>query len=652
MLTPEYLQGLPEKLVSMTTDLEKHLIDDISRRVAKTGKITDTAAYQLMRLKELGASTKYIKSLLADYTKRSEAQIEELILNAAQTDSEFYGELYGNANMEYVPYEYNGYLQQLTVSAVDQTNGELKNLTQSMGFAVRGLDGQLKFTSAAETYQTAMDKAHMLVASGGADYITAARTAVRDLTASGLRFVDYASGVKHHADVAVRRALLTGVSQMTGQIAEHNADELDTDVVEVDAHSGARPDHAEWQGRWYSLHGRDKRYPLLADATGYGTVTGLKGANCRHDFYPVIPGISVPTYTEDELKNIDPPPVTVDGRTYTCYEATQRQRDMERAIRKTKREIIAAQALGDEEMFAAKSVLLKRQRNQYADFSKRAGLLTESERTQVYGFGYSQASKAVWAERKARNGTGGSSAPTAPKGSGGHSVEVNVPTPNVQGNTKNVYTGVDISGGSGIIEEREYEFGIAYGKYSVNADMDYIKSDEYSKIFDYITNNHAVNKALLDCARSAIKHRNGTKFEDMYFIHAETGEILAKQVEMTFESGISYNDEIKALLKRSKKENIPLITLHNHPEGYPPSIDDFNKSFENNTVFGIAVGHNGQLYRYENHYKAFTEQEMMDIHNEIVYNHTILGMDIDRAYQDVFKNNGINYTLIKEGMTL
>lgn len=399
-LQPDYLQGLPAELEKLTEQLEKELIEDISRRIAKAGEITDTAAYQLLRLKELGASSDYLEKLIADYTQLSEQQVRQMIFDAAQVDSEFYEGFYRRIGQPYTPYEYNDYLQQLTKAAVNQTCGELKNYTRSMGFSVRGADGRMQFKPAAKAYQSAMDKAFMLAASGGVDYITAVRRATAEITGSGLMFVDYASGVRTHADVAARRAVLTGISQMTGQIAESNAAKLGTDVVEVTAHAGARPDHAAWQGKWFSLNGLDKRYPKLRDITGYGTVTGLKGANCRHDFYPVIPGIDEPAYTAEQLANIDPPPVTVNGKTYTYYEAEQRQRYMERSIRKTKREIIAADATGDKDRITEKSVLLRRQREEYKEFSEKAGLLTRNERTQVGGYGHSQASKAVWASEK------------------------------------------------------------------------------------------------------------------------------------------------------------------------------------------------------------------------------------------------------------
>jgi hypothetical protein len=138
---------------------------------------------------------------------------------------------------------------------------------------------------------------------------------------------------------------------MMGQIQLQNAQALGTDIVEVTAHVGARPSHAVWQGLWYSLTGDTAEYPNLTRITGYGSVTGLKGANCRHDFYPVIPGISEPTYTKEQLANIDPPPQTVqiNGKDVelTYYELTQRQRAYERSIRARRRDVAAASGIVD-----------------------------------------------------------------------------------------------------------------------------------------------------------------------------------------------------------------------------------------------------------------------------------------------------------------
>lgn len=145
------------------------------------------------------------------------------------------------------------------------------------------------------------------------------------------------------------------------------------------------------------------QYPDFIKSTGYGTGDGLCGWNCRHSFHPYFPGIDTPSYTEKELQNIDPPPVEYNGKKLDYYQQTQKQRSMETAMRKTKREIIAAKAAGDDDMFTAKSVILRRQREEYDKFSKATGLLTQKERTQVYGFDKSISAKAAHAAKKAQN---------------------------------------------------------------------------------------------------------------------------------------------------------------------------------------------------------------------------------------------------------
>lgn len=399
-LTPEQLGQASARLDGLTQRLEKTILDDICRRIAKAGTVTDTAEWQILRLKEMGEANDVIEKAVSDYTKLSAEEVRQLFHEAAQVSDDFYAEMYTQSGKPFVPAEENPYMQQLITATVDQTNNELVNLTQSMGFAVRQADGSTTFQPAAKAYQSALDLAQMQVATGTFDYTTAIRNSVRALTDGGLYFIEYESGHRNRADVAARRAILTGLSQMTGQVSKHNAEELETDIVEVTAHAGARPSHAEWQGRRYSLSGKSKEYPSLEEATGYGTGDGLKGWNCRHDFYPVIPGISPPAYTEEQLANIDPPPIEYNGKTLTYYECTQKQRVMETAMRKTKREIIAAQASGDDDMFTAKSIRLRRQKEEYANFSKSTGMLTQNERAQVYGFDRSVAAKASWAAKK------------------------------------------------------------------------------------------------------------------------------------------------------------------------------------------------------------------------------------------------------------
>jgi len=582
-LTPEQLREIPVKLEKLTRNFEDNVLKDISRRIAKAGSVTDTAEWQLIRLKEMGYANDFLEKAIAEYVEKSGEEISRLFFDAAQVSDEFYGSVYAKAGKPFTPLADNPYMQQLIGAGIEQTSGELKNFTQSMGFSLPSPNGKVTFKPIAETYQEVLDLAQMQVSTGVFDYNTAVRNAVKSLTASGIRFVDYASGHVNHADVAVRRAVLTGVSQMTGKISEHNAAELETDLVEVTAHAGARPDHAEWQGRWYSLSGKSKKYPSLVEVTGYGTGAGLKGWNCRHDFYPVPEGISVPAYTEEELRNIDPPPVEYKGETLTYYECTQKQRKMETAIRKTKREIISAKGSSDDEQFTVKSVLLRRQREEYKAFSQKANLLTQTERSQVYGFDRSTAAKSSWAARKK----------------------------------------LDNSGRSGIIETGRDKMALEYQRYGRNKDTlvnkTYIDSGEYRRKFDSLTENINVNKTLYDCAKTALKHRSGTEFEDMYWIDSNTGKILLSVTDSTDKRSIVYSDRMKKVIDSFSEA----VTLHTHPSSMPPSASDLNSCFSNKYKFGVVACHNGKIFGYtsnehvsESLYTAYVQRFIKDGNDE------------------------------------
>ena len=362
--------------------------------------ITDTAEWQILRIKELGEAADNIKKEISRITQLSEKEVEQLFFDSAQMSTSFYDDIYKASGLPPTPLAENKSLMQLLDAGIKQTNQELKNFTQSLGFAV-DVAGQTVFKPIAKVYQDTLDFAQFQVSSGAVDYITATRQAVKKLADSGVRFVDYKTGWVNRADVAVRRATLTGIGQVVGKISEQTATDLDTDIVETTAHMGARPDHKEWQGKWFSLSGKSDKYPSLVAVTGYGKGAGLKGWNCRHDFFPVVPGISEPAYSDEDLKNIDPPPFEYEGKTYTAYEASQQQRIIETAMRKSKRELIGFEASGDKEAFTTSSIKLRRQKELYSEFSKKAGLKTQLERTQEFGFDRSKAQKAAWNAKKA-----------------------------------------------------------------------------------------------------------------------------------------------------------------------------------------------------------------------------------------------------------
>lgn len=382
MLTPEQLQNLPQELTDLYDQLSEFILRDIARRIAKGAQITDTAEYQLYRARSLGLSTDEIAAKIAEINGSSAAEINRLIREAAAQSDEFDRKMLGADKGAAVPLEENAQLQKLISAQIAETAGKCENLTNTMGFADHDFLGRVYYLSMTDMYRREMDSAHMKVATGATDYMTAIRQACNKLAASGVRTIDYESGRSDRIEVAARRALLTSVAHVTHRISEQNGEELGADGWEMSAHSGSRPSHAVYQGRQYTQEQYERIIkPLISEP------------NCRHDVFPIILGVSEPVYTEEELKNIDQSPFTYEGRTYTAYEASQQMRKMERAMRKQKDRCIVADAAGDEEAFATASIRLNRQKYIYEDFCKAADSYTEYERTYVTGFNRSIAAR-------------------------------------------------------------------------------------------------------------------------------------------------------------------------------------------------------------------------------------------------------------------
>lgn len=391
MLTPEQLQNLPQELTDLYGQLSEFILQDIARRIAKGAQITDTAEYQLYRARSLGLSTDEIAAKIAEINGSSAAEINRLIREAAAQSDEFDRKMLGADKGAAVPLEENAQLQKLISAQIAETAGKCENLTNTLGFADHDFLGRVYYLSMTDMYRREMDSAHMKVATGATDYMTAIRQACNKLAASGVRTIDYESGRSDRIEVAARRALLTSVAHVTHRISEQNGEELGADGWEMSAHSGSRPSHAVYQGRQYT----QKQYERIIKPL-------ISEPNCRHDVFPIILGVSEPVYTEEELQNIDQPPFTYEGRTYTAYEASQQMRKMERAMRKQKDRCIVADAAGDEESFTTASIKLRRQKDIYEDFCKAADSYTQYERTYVAGYDRRLAGKTGAVTRKQR----------------------------------------------------------------------------------------------------------------------------------------------------------------------------------------------------------------------------------------------------------
>ena len=192
-----------------------------------------------------------------------------------------------------------------------------------------------------------MDLAWSQVSSGAFDAGSAIRQAVKKLCQQGVEAVEYPSGKVDTVETAVRRAVLTGVNQTAAKLQEELADEVGCDLVEVSAHAGARPEHAEWQGKIYSRSGKSEKYPDFRSSTGYGTGAGLCGWNCRHTFSPYIEG-SPRVWTDEKLAELSAPKYEYQGEQFTEYEAQQKEKYFDRQITRWRREAEAMKAAGQD----------------------------------------------------------------------------------------------------------------------------------------------------------------------------------------------------------------------------------------------------------------------------------------------------------------
>ena len=334
MYTPEEIEAFSMLFDDMMRSLEIEVMEDVIRRIRINGEIARSADWQLYRLYELGESKRALKKIIKDAFGFDSKEINHLYKDIIRKGYARDETLYKTKGKPFIPFEKNEALQQYILAIAEQTAETMKNISQSLGFAVKSGDKRV-FKPIAKYYQTTLDNAINGIATGVFDYNTVLKQTVSEMTNSGLRTVDYETGWSNRADVAARRAVMTGLTQVTAKINESNAEKLGTDMFEVSWHSGARPSHQVWQGRWY-------KSSELESVCGLGSVTGLCGANCYHSYYPVVPGISVPTYTEEELTEMNRQeniPTDYNGKQYTKYEALQRQRQLETRMRAERQKI-------------------------------------------------------------------------------------------------------------------------------------------------------------------------------------------------------------------------------------------------------------------------------------------------------------------------
>lgn len=395
MLKPEYLMQAADPVVEIYSQVELDILADIARRIVKTGYFTDTAQWQLRKAKEFGYLQGNVQDILAKATGLSQKEVQKLMTAAGSKSLAFDDAIYKAAGMSPVAVSQSPALMAMLLQGVDTTMALIGNYTKTTA----------KVSTVA--FNSILDRAYIQIISGAFDPTTAIKRAIRELATSGIEKIAYPSGAASSIETAVRRAVTTGVNQSVSKLQLLRAEEMGCELVETSSHAGARPSHAEWQGKVFCIKGHHKRYGDFYRETGYGTGEGLCGWNCYHSFYPYFEGLSTPSFSRDPSRDA--------GRTNgDDYELQQKQRYYERKIREAKKEcstldaaMKAAQSdeLHDElyKEFQRASVKLKQREARLREFIDETGRTRLRDREWTGAWNRSTSSKAAWANRKAKS---------------------------------------------------------------------------------------------------------------------------------------------------------------------------------------------------------------------------------------------------------
>lgn len=368
MLKPEYLQRVPEGMIKLYAQAEADILADMARRISTYDYWIPAVEHQAKMLEEAGMVREEILARLKTLTGRTDRELRQLMQEAGTAALKSDDAVYCRQGLHPPPVSASEDLQKVLQAGYEKTAGTFRNLTLTTA------------RTATHQFEQALDRAYMQITLGGMDYNTAIRSTIKQLSTEGVGAIRYPTGRTDTIEVAVRRAVVTGVNQTALRLQDARADEMGADLVEVSAHAGARPSHAQWQGGIYSRSGKSKKYPDFVKTTGYGTGAGLGGWNCSHSFRPWFEGMSR-TYDKALLKEYQAKDYEYNGVRMTEYEALQEQRKIERSIRRWKREQNALQAAGLDSSEASAKIAEWNRRQK--DFLEQTGLKADGMRAAV-----------------------------------------------------------------------------------------------------------------------------------------------------------------------------------------------------------------------------------------------------------------------------
>ena len=379
MLTEQDFIGIEKQATGIYQNLELQIIEEIATRIANFGYANTVVINDLRIAEEMGFLYQDIVKLVAEYNDTTTEEVNKIFNEAGEKTLKSDDTIYKEAGLNPIPLKQDESIRQTMNATINRTAGNLQNLCMTTAST-----GQTQFYNA-------INNAYLYTSTGVKSYTSAILDEIKNISKQGA-IIEYPSGARRSLESAVRMNIVTSVNQNCGKLQEMRADEMGWDLMELTAHGGARPSHAVWQGKIVSRSGQ-KGYLSLSDI-GYGSATGFKGINCRHDWHPYLKG-STRSYTQEQLNEWKNEKVTYNGQKISKYEATQIQRKMERQIRQDKKELSGLQGIlksnttdnklieDTKTQFSKQALIYKTHQNELDDFIQQTSLKKDNTRLYI-----------------------------------------------------------------------------------------------------------------------------------------------------------------------------------------------------------------------------------------------------------------------------
>ena len=405
MLSDEILNKLVERLVKRIEDVNIYTLKDIARIIKELRTLRPSDTHKLVQIMQYGGDYKKIVQKLAEVNNVNEKEIYEIFDEVAKSDVEFAEQFYKYRNKDYIPWSSNTALKEQVRAMAEITANEYRNLSRTLAFS-RTVNGRVEYTELSRLYQDIIDRGITSITQGKSSFDQEFRRTIKDLAKSGIKSVNWESGVARRLDSAVRMNLKTGLRELHNETQRIIGKQIDADGVEITVHSNPAPDHQEAQGRQFTNEQYDRlqRTGFAVDVNGKEInmhrelkrteafslgFRPISQYNCYHYSFSVVLGVSKPLFNDEQLKEIidkNNKGFEFEGKHYSMYGGTQLQRKIETAIRKEKDTQIMAKASGDNDLAEESQNKINQLMNKYVELSKTSGLPTKMERLRVDGY--------------------------------------------------------------------------------------------------------------------------------------------------------------------------------------------------------------------------------------------------------------------------